>query len=246
MSFNVGNLVKISGLKAKPELNGSLGVVVGTAPDSSDQTLVRNKVMLSKGNTTVSLKASNLAMAVFDETSPIHEVALFWPPTASDSSEAVKVAPIVGWPICWTLEDKFMKEKLQWSNPQILGGVEGPGDVKPNYMMYYDAGDDQSFVNHFATKIAAQLPAYEHQKVEKPCTGEYRGACIIVYSPMNTSPDYGSEAKKSLRDLRRIVEWHCTEAGNMTGMQYKAHDNPFHRVWGGVHPPGDSHPSCWP
>jgi len=192
MSFDVGKLVRISGLKGKPELNGSLGVVVGAAPDSNDRSVVRNKVMLGKGNTTISLKVCNLEEAVFDEAAKVHEVALFWPPARSDSRwDTVNVAPIAGWPEDFTQETSFMKKHLEWKDPQVLGGLESFGDAKPNYMMYYDAQDTDSFVNHFANKIALgpDVQRYWDYKVPKPAgSGDYRGACIIR-APKNTFAD---------------------------------------------------------
>jgi len=255
MSFDVGKLVRISGLKGKPELNGSLGVVVGAAPDSNDRSVVRNKVMLGKGNTTISLKVCNLEEAVFDEAAKVHEVALFWPPARSDSRwDTVNVAPIAGWPEDFTQETSFMKKHLEWKDPQVLGGLESFGDAKPNYMMYYDAQDTDSFVNHFANKMAFQLPPYELMKVPKPeGSGDYRGACIIVYSPMmsisgsSNSPtaeidlsdlskwtSQASGAKKSLQDLRKVVEFHYKKGAGAASNQYNKHDNIMHRMFGGV------------
>ena len=173
--------------------------------------------MLAKGDTTISAKASNLTSLDFDETAQKHEVGIFWPKASSSQRESI-VCPIKDWPSDYNRETQFLRKNLKWTDPQILGGVEGPGDAKPNYMMYYDANDVKSFPNQFANavsfplstwvpkkifckilvanffpifpspQIAARLPGYEHEKVPSPGgSGDYRGACIIVYSPMNTS-----------------------------------------------------------
>jgi len=229
--FKVEDLVVVTGLKKDKDLNGAMGIVVGHAPDKVDKSITRHKVMLAKGDTTISAKASNLTSLDFDETAQKHEVGIFWPKASSSQRESI-VCPIKDWPSDYNRETQFLRKNLKWTDPQILGGVEGPGDAKPNYMMYYDANDVKSFPNQFANAIAARLPGYEHDKVPSPGgSGDYRGACIIVYSPMNTSSDYGKGKAKSMNDFKQVIDWHGTKAAER---QYDGHDNIMHRMYGGV------------
>ena len=111
------------------------------------------QVMLAKGDTTISAKASNLTSLDFDETAQKHEVGIFWPKASSSQRESI-VCPIKDWPSDYNRETQFLRKNLKWTDPQILGGVEGPGDAKPNYMMYYDAKDVKSFPNQFANAVS--------------------------------------------------------------------------------------------
>ena len=120
--------------------------------------------MLAKGDTTISAKASNLTSLDFDETAQKHEVGIFWPKASSSQRESI-VCPIKDWPSDYNRETQFLRRNLKWTDPQILGGVEGPGDAKPNYMMYYDANDVKSFPNQFANAVSFPLSTWVPKKI---------------------------------------------------------------------------------
>ena len=75
------------------------------------------------------------------------------------------MCPIKDWPSDYNRETQFLRRNLKWTDPQILGGVEGPGDAKPNYMMYYDANDVKSFPNQFANAVSFPLSTCVPKKI---------------------------------------------------------------------------------
>ena len=74
----------------------------------------------------------------------------------------------------WAKKTRFLKENKGWKEPQILGGVTSQGKAKPDFMMYYDAGETTAPINCWAKRIASLLPNFELSKVESPRNG-YRG-----------------------------------------------------------------------
>ena len=162
------------------------------------------------------------------------EVCEFWPDHGGNTGKAeyVKVNPLVGWPEDWTDEKRYLTEQKGWKIPEVLGGVTSKGKAKPDFMMYYDVGEVEAPLNQWAENIAALVPEFEHRKVPSPPQG-YRGTCILVYSPMISGGKATSDigAKFSLEELRDVIHFHSTqEAREM----YKSHDNPIHRVFGGM------------
>ena len=130
----------------------------------------------------------------------------------------------------WAKERRFLKENKGWKEPQILGGVTSQGKAKPDFMMYYDAGETTAPINCWAKRIASLLPNFELSKVESPRNG-YRGTCILVHSPMLVDGEETSntEAKFSLETLRDVIHFHSTPAA---AEMYKLHDTPQHRMFG--------------
>jgi len=55
----------------------------------------------------------------------------------------------------WAKKRRFLKENKGWKEPQILGGVTSQGKAKPDFMMYYDAGETTAPINCWAKKIAS-------------------------------------------------------------------------------------------
>ncbi|KAJ9436327.1 hypothetical protein DIPPA_01122 [Diplonema papillatum] len=221
----VGTYVQVVGLQNAPHYNGQHGFVVN---DNGE------KVEVALPKALICCAPAKLAAKTQDTRSKKHEIAMFF----AGAKGLVNVAAVDGWPTEWEREKPFLAEKFKWGNPQILGGIERAGMPKPSFMMYYDAADTTSSVNNIAESVAALLPSYELGKVPAPAGGKYRGACILVYSPMvgyaNGGTPYKQESadtRWSLDDFSTVLAWH---ASGDADAQYKAHDDPMHRVFGGL------------
>ena len=66
----------------------------------------------------------------------------------------------------WAKKTRFLKENKGWKEPQILGGVTSQGKAKPDFMMYYDAGETTAPINCWAKKIAS-LRRMVFQKLQR-------------------------------------------------------------------------------
>lgn len=176
------------------------------------------------------LKPTNLQAPTFDYEAKVHQLAAFWPTASAVRGPSdIPLSAIDGWPTSLAAEEDHLKSAWGWGSPQFLGGIESRGKEKPDFMIAYDAEDTTSPRNLIATKVAQLLPEYERQKVELPRDG-YRGACILVFSPMNTSST-PTNKRWSLNELRTVLHFHlCPDAA----AQYNAHDNPMHRMFGGM------------
>ena len=64
-----------------------------------------------------------------------------------------------------------------------LGGVTSQKKAKPDFMMYYDAGETSMPINCWVKNIAAVVPNFEKSKVESPGHG-YKRTCVLIHSPM--------------------------------------------------------------
>lgn len=133
----------------------------------------------------------------------------------------------------------YLKEVFDFKNPQILGGITRKHMPKPDFMMYYDAANTTAKVNKWANQIAGLLPNFELGKVVGPTSRKgYRGACVLVYSPMfskcitddkSNTKTSSKDLKFSIDDIKKIIQFHgTTEATTM----YEAHNNPMHRMFG--------------
>lgn len=159
----------------------------------------------------------------------------------------IVVNSIDKWPTDWTKERLFLKDQLDWIQPEILGGITSQGQAKPDFQMYYDAKDTTSPRNDVAKRVASLFPEYEVRKVEGPKNGIFRGPCILVYSPMMSSmfgddEEHGGGAfqthvvpqsrpgkRRSLDQMQQVLFFQTTaEATRM----YQEHDNPMHRMFG--------------
>ena len=94
---------------------------------------------------------------------------------------------------------------------------------KPDWVVYYDEGDTISIENVIAERIAGHLPEFEWGEMNG---GPMRGLCILVYSPMNTSPS--PQDKRWTLDEKHF-SFHMTE---LAREQYDDHDDHMHRVFG--------------
>lgn len=172
-----------------------------------------------------------------------YQHCVVWP-VAGDRSQSSLPVPIQDIPVSafsdWPANDQdeipFLKSKLAWKNPCILGGLTERGKAKPTFMMYYDAQDTRSQPNIVAQGMQGLLPCYEREKVRLPRDG-MRGVVVLVYSPMTSVSEMGSTqsgqpgAQFSLEQMRELVHFHTTEAARE---MYASHDNPMHRMFGGL------------
>eukprot|EP00918_Siedleckia_nematoides_P011095 GHVU01024271.1.p1 GENE.GHVU01024271.1~~GHVU01024271.1.p1 ORF type:complete len:251 (-),score=30.57 GHVU01024271.1:714-1466(-) len=240
--FKVGDFGRIRNLKNAVELNGRLVLV--------REVLEGGKVRASLAHRQkpISIATGNIELETFDMDTPIHEICEFWPVEGGVTREDIKVNSIRSWPTDWTKERSFLLTEYGWKDPQIVGGVTEEGKPKPTFMMYYDADDCDSPVNEVAQCIGRLLPAFELSKVPQPIGGAYRGTCMLVYSPMkmnisgNMNMACGKEVdmtgvsgpagqRFTLRQLREVLFFHTTDAAIKL---YSSHDNPYHRVFGGM------------
>lgn len=245
--YSAGSLVMILGLQAKPSLNGQFGVVKKFHTDKG-----RYEITPSRGSGTLAIKPSNLSQesvvkpkdAGFQERK--HQIAAFWPTKFGND---IPIQGFVDWPTDWEEEKQYLKEKFQWTKPTLLSGIENAGSAKPEFQMYFDAGDKESPHNAVAQAIMNLLPIYELGKIGDAANSTLRGVCVLVYSPMkSTITNFGTAAigmgdqpgvseltsgnasrKFSLEQLRAVLEFHQTSAAKA---QYDAHDNPMHRMFG--------------
>lgn len=245
--FEPTSIVKVQGLQARPELNGTFGIIKRFIEDSN-----RFEVIKSRGKGSLSIKPENLSQEQilkpsdkdFTNDQSWEQIA-FWP----NVNGVVPVQPLRDWPHDQFQEEHFLSSTLGYQMPKVLGGVESEGVAKPNFCMYFDAADNESPVNETAEAIAALLPSYELFKISRSM-GEgksrkpFRGACVLIYSPMkitnfssfggpmnNATTTSGNEDTLfSAAQLKDVLDFHKSEEAKR---QYQAHDNPMHRVFGG-------------
>ena len=240
-NLKIGTVIRAIDLKSQKNLNGKMGVIQKEVNPETG----RYPILLSQGSSLFCFKACNLEIVNLGKKNDVkHEVMMFWP-TADNyrvkKAEEIIVNPIENWPTQWTLEREFLKTKLGWTAPDILGGITSQGQAKPDFQMYYDAKDITSPKNVVAKCIASLLPEYEVQKVQAPQDG-FRGACILVYSPMNCNGVFQTSEEKrwSLEQMQQVLFFQTTvEAKKM----YKSHDNPMHRAFGATVKPSNMYPS---
>ena len=253
MILQAGSLVKFTGLQAKPELNGSFAVVQQFHADKQRWEVVPSQVSGS-GPTTLAVKESNLTQEsiITPEDSKFsgdrkYMCAAFWPRVPS--CDTIPIQSFDDWPAHEDDEIPYLKRRLKWRNPQIYGGLESQGVAKPDFMLYFDASDETSAKNDVAQKMINLLPGYEKSKLGPYAKQPLRGVCVLIYSPMvSTTTSYGlppgmapppgtsttsgnPNRRFSLEQLLGVLEFHESPAARA---QYQSHDNPMHRMFGGM------------
>lgn len=232
-----GSVVEITGLCGNVELNGMLGVVKRFVTDTE-----RFEVMLSGRRNTIAAKPANLILQESSQERRFQHAA-FWPKL---NRTIIPMCTFDDWPKGDNelQERRFLREKLKWTNPTVLSGIESKNVPKPNFVIYFDADDEVSPINDIAASMEQRLPDYELTKVEYVCKGRpIRGVCVLVYSPMVSTlysstgpssqvlPAQNANRHFSLQELRDVLKFQESPEGIA---QYKAHDNPMHRVFGGM------------
>ena len=245
--FVPGSVVEFSGLKTT-ELNGKFGVVKRFAQDVG-----RYEIVLSGRLGTMAIKPENLTQAnVIVPSNPDFKYAAhyqhiaFWP--RIDGTDTIPVHAFKDWPTSDSQveEEAFLKRRLGWDSPRIVGGVESRGTAKPDFMVYFDENDDVSPVNQAAWLTKKNLPAYEIQKLPRRCQSmKPRGVCVLIYSPLTSmlfssnSPGEMVSSSLSGPENRRFPLHHLLDVllfqeSPEGRRQYELHDNPMHRVFGGI------------
>ena len=177
-----------------------------------------------------------------------YQHVVFWP-RVSKGIDAIPLHSFTDWPEDWTQELPFLRRRLGYVNPQTLSGVESEGSAKPDFVVYFDAADGVSPINEAAVAIKRSLPGYEVGKLPREAQDKTpRGPCVLVYSPMTSSVMFGGGMGTSktqyapttagpegrlfsLEQLRGTLLFQESAEGRA---QYRAHDNPMHRMFGGM------------
>jgi len=249
----IGEIVKLQNL-SRPDLNGRFGIVQSFVNDTGRYEVVS---IDGHGNRRLALKPENLTQqGIIKPADPDFsserrfQHVVFWP-RPKGSTNAIPVQAFDDWPPSHYDEEVFLMEKLHWKDPQVLGGVESRGVAKPDFMMYFDAGNTHAPINMAAKMILANLPDYELSKLglESSHSTTPRGACVLVYSPMkmSTPQSFGIPGQDdvptemmtagnpdrlfSLQQLLGTLSFQMSPEGRQ---QYEEHDDPMHRMFGGM------------
>ena len=245
-----GSVVELLGL-TRAELNGKLCVVKRFDDDSG-----RYEVY-GVGSRSLGIKPENLTQRsivspehpAFSESRRFQHV-IFWPrPGGARGEIPVHAFDDDDWPAdvdggepTWPARKSILKGRLGWKDPEILSGVESDSVAKPNFQVYFDAGDQTSLVNHTAVAIWRNLPGYEIAKLPLEIRNQQpRGACVLVHSVMThicgsswdpvvrVTKSSNTNRKFTLQHLRNILLFQESSEGRA---QYEAHDNWMHRMFG--------------
>ena len=241
-----GSVVQMTGLRTA-DLNGKLGVVKRFDKESG-----RYEILKSHGTrASVGIKPENITQDSITKPSDPdfagarrYQHVVFWPRVDSRRASAI---PVHAFPD-WSPRSKhdFLRRRLGYVNIQSFSGVENRGSAKPDFILYFDAADDVSPINHTAAAIKSNLPGYEIGKVDREYQNKTpRGPCVLVYSPMSSTTFYGGKGmpttqvasttsgntnrRFSLEQLMGTLLFQESEEGRA---QYRAHDNPMHRMFG--------------
>jgi len=247
--FSAGDLVRIHGLVAQPQLNGMIGVVKAFHKNSQ-----RYEIQPSRGSNTLGVKAMNLSDRDFlkptDDkftTEQLYDNIFLWPSirkATRDTIQCFSDFPSVDFP---TQQDEYIKNILGWKSVDTLVGIKEPGREKPSFLLLFDGRDESSPENRTASKTVNLLPMYERQQCSH-YNGVIRGVAILVYSPMNsTYSSFSSVSSMGMNGqqfqfiesnenrrftpqlLYDVIQFHKTDRAKR---QYRSHDNPMHRVFG--------------
>lgn len=85
------------------------------------------------------VSAPTLTLLAPDETKQTHTVVAFWS-TPSDIKKKIPVVSVPGFPSDWRKTRHFLQQKLGWTNPATLGGVEHRHKKKrsvPCWVLHY-------------------------------------------------------------------------------------------------------------
>ena len=239
--------VRTLGLRRQPHWNGTVGLVKQWLDGKE-----RFAVIPPRGDRLLLVQSLNMNKYACDETTGGLSAIAFWPETAARKRDNIPTHALQGWPTNtysgegWPLSDHaqrtYLRDTLSWSDPQCLGGVTSRGQPKPDFVMYYDAGDDVSPANGMAERVAALMPSWERSKVPAPPSG-YRGVCVLEYAPTirqtfgshsEWSPPVASRTptlKFTLAELREALLYQSTEDAEA---MYARHNDPMHCVLGGL------------
>jgi hypothetical protein len=99
---------------------------------------------------------------------------LLWP----SINNAIPAQAFPDWPEIKTEEGTFLMNNLKWKNPKIAGGITSEGNEKPDFVIYFDAVDEESPLNNVAQAAIDLLPVYEIGKVPELVTNVMIMPCI--------------------------------------------------------------------
>lgn len=245
--FSVGDLVRIHGLVSKPQFNKMIGVVKAYHENTE-----RYEIQPSRGSKSLAIKPVNLSDDEFFKPSDDkfktdrgYDNVFLWP-----SPNTTRRIPIQCFSDCPSVDtpsaqDRYIQKKLGWESVDTLSGVEEEGREKATFLLLFDGLDESSPKNHAAMKIAKLLPKYKVDTCKR-YKGNIRGVAVLVYSPtkstfssMGMGMDHmngqqvmeaNPNRKFTPQLLYDIIKFHGTDRAER---QYKNHDNPMHRTFGG-------------
>lgn len=190
--YSPGDVVAFDHLKNSKHLNGKCGVVISYLPDNG-----RYEVRPVKSRGSVYVKPTNLTQKNIVTIENIQSKrkclisAAFWP----DVYCYIPVQALLDWPTDWTKEMKYLRSTHNWKQPYVMSGIRSRNSAKPDFVVYFDAGDKDSPINHAAETILANLPSWEQSKVRSGCGESIRihGVCILCYDPTQVEIGFVSE-----------------------------------------------------
>eukprot|EP00588_Corethron_pennatum_P002649 CAMPEP_0194281948 /NCGR_PEP_ID=MMETSP0169-20130528/21998_1 /TAXON_ID=218684 /ORGANISM="Corethron pennatum, Strain L29A3" /LENGTH=424 /DNA_ID=CAMNT_0039027143 /DNA_START=25 /DNA_END=1299 /DNA_ORIENTATION=- len=217
-----GQVVRILGLKNGAEYNGRFGVTRSTVITTGSR-MGRVEVMPCRGAEFLALKPENLRHQFEPSGKRVvymqknYQVVMFWPDLMGGlpgRSDDVIVNPLLDWPEDSLDEYMYLKVMHAFAEPEPLSGI-------PDFIMYYDSADTTSPVNKVANSIASLLPNNCVGKSPPQKEKTYRGPCVIVYDPIESSfPDGRDETCEdlnpveetmwSLAELQEVLYFHTT------------------------------------
>jgi len=217
-----GQVVRILGLKNGAEYNGRFGVTRSTVI-TTGRRMGRVEVMPCRGAEFLALKPENLRHQFEPSDKRVvymhknYQCVMFWPDPMGGlpkKSDDVIVNPLLDWPEDSLDEYMYLKVMHAFAEPEPLSGI-------PDFIMYYDSADTTSPVNEVANSIASLLPNNWMGKSPPQKEKTYRGPCVIVYDPIESSFSDGrdeicedlnpdEETMWSLAELQEVLYFHTT------------------------------------
>lgn len=211
--------MRIQGLRSSAAYNGRRAVVRQSVAAKG-----RWAVGLTRGGRTLSIRPQNMALV---PTGGSHDALEVWPRAHAEMRSAadIPVSPIEDWPAQWTEEKAFLRATRGWADPQLFG-FASEAAPKPDFQLYYDAGDGQSAVHELANLIAGATPPYKLAGSTPPVSPQgYRGNIVVVYSPTKmggqTSAALAPHRPKgttfSVQQIQQILLFFTTDAARRKG-----------------------------
>lgn len=185
--YEPGDLIVFQGLNLAKHLNGKTGVIISYIPHMMRYKVHPTKAECSVAVNPVNLTQKNLILPGDDEFKMNkHTCAAFWP------HKGIPVQGFCDWPKDWTKEIEYLKQTCSWEKPFVINGITVDSNKSPNFVIYFDAGDNHSPVNMLAEAILSNLPLWEQSKVKVGCGDSIRirGVCILCYDLPTVESDF--------------------------------------------------------
>lgn len=221
-----GDLVTFYHLNISTHLNGTYGVVISYLPCNE-----RYEVRPIRSEESVYVKPNNLTqrgLITQDHLQFKHKnliSAAFWP----DVNGHIPIQALPDWPADWTKEMEYLRNTRKWYKPFVISGITSRKSDKPDFVIYFDAGDEESPVNYAAETIFANLPLWEQSKVRVGCGDSIRirGVCILCYDPTKVEIGFVTEDEDVPPLPSPDNQQNGTKLFSLEAMQYMLYDMVF-------------------